>query len=144
MLSISQTSLLLWVMLIDVWGLSFQSHFKPHRLRRKLESYSLGTNDQTPREPSTPTFYHSPAGHSDVGLSVPVGPPGSTRLPQGPTNKPNDRDAKGFWNHFLFRRRPGFQSVLPIQNNEVRQEKCRAIPFLQVRKITAAAFWRVA
>ncbi|KAJ8339822.1 hypothetical protein SKAU_G00344550 [Synaphobranchus kaupii] len=48
-----------------------------------------------------------------------------------PTDAPSLKNAKKFWNHFVFRRRSDFQSILPIRNNEVHQEKCRAIPFLQ-------------
>uniref|UniRef100_A0AAY4ABJ1 CTCK domain-containing protein n=1 Tax=Denticeps clupeoides TaxID=299321 RepID=A0AAY4ABJ1_9TELE len=40
-------------------------------------------------------------------------------------------NTKKFWNQFLFQRKPGFQSVLPIDLSEVHQEKCRALPFFQ-------------
>ncbi|KAG7458896.1 hypothetical protein MATL_G00225530 [Megalops atlanticus] len=49
----------------------------------------------------------------------------------GPTYSPPLKNAKKFWNHFMFRRRSDFQSIIPIRNNEVHQEKCRALPFLQ-------------
>ncbi|KAJ8373036.1 hypothetical protein AAFF_G00271640 [Aldrovandia affinis] len=48
-----------------------------------------------------------------------------------PTDSPPLKNAKKFWNHFMFRRRSGFQSILPIGNNEVHQQKCHAIPFSQ-------------
>ncbi|XP_064193724.1 cerberus-like isoform X1 [Anguilla rostrata] len=48
-----------------------------------------------------------------------------------PTDAPSLKNAKKFWNHFMLRRRSDFQSILPIRNNEVHQEKCRKIPFLQ-------------
>jgi len=42
-------------------------------------------------------------------------------------------NAKGFWNQFMFRGKSDFRYVLPIRNIEVRQEKCRALTFSQVR-----------
>ncbi|MBN3317020.1 CER1 protein, partial [Atractosteus spatula] len=41
------------------------------------------------------------------------------------------KNAKMFWNHFLFRKRSDTHTILPINNIEVLQQTCRALPFLQ-------------
>lgn len=48
----------------------------------------------------------------------------------------SSRNAKGFWNEFLFRGKSDFRYILPIRNVEVRQEKCRALAFSQVKPIS--------
>ncbi|MBN3310261.1 CER1 protein, partial [Amia calva] len=48
-----------------------------------------------------------------------------------PTYTPALRNAKKFWDHFVFRRRSDSQSILPITNNQVQQDTCRTLPFLQ-------------
>ncbi|KAI7811093.1 cerberus-like [Triplophysa rosa] len=45
-------------------------------------------------------------------------------------HKSSSRNAKGFWNAFLFRGKSD-KYVLPIRNVEVRQEKCRALTYSQ-------------
>ncbi|XP_056589322.1 cerberus-like [Triplophysa dalaica] len=45
-------------------------------------------------------------------------------------HKSSSRNAKGFWNAFLFRGKSD-RYVLPIRNVEVRQEKCRALTYSQ-------------
>lgn len=51
-------------------------------------------------------------------------------------HKSSSRNAKGFWNAFLFRGKSD-RYVLPIRNVEVRQEKCRALTYHQVRAVRA-------
>uniref|UniRef100_H3A159 Cerberus 1, DAN family BMP antagonist n=2 Tax=Latimeria chalumnae TaxID=7897 RepID=H3A159_LATCH len=56
--------------------------------------------------------------------------------PTPPNNRnaepPHWKNAKKFWNNFLFRRGANFQElVLPIKTNEVQQETCRTLPFSQ-------------
>lgn len=50
-------------------------------------------------------------------------------------HRSSSTNAKGFWNQFMFRGKSDFRYVLPIRNIEVRQEKCRALSFSQVRVV---------
>ncbi|XP_028661861.1 cerberus-like [Erpetoichthys calabaricus] len=57
-------------------------------------------------------------------------PAAQARRPHG--QAPHLKNAKKFWNHFMFRRRSDSQeTVLPIKTNELQQETCRALPFAQ-------------
>lgn len=50
-------------------------------------------------------------------------------------HRSSSTNAKGFWNQFMFLGKSGFRFVMPIRNVEVRQEKCRALTFSQVRTV---------
>lgn len=132
---------------MEIWGLTLQNHFGNHgQFRRKKATHSLdkSTSEETPREIGKAGIRisdDSPVEHlGDEFVSVGIPAPALLPTVESPTSKFNDGNAKGFWNHFMFRRRSGFQSVLPIQNNEVHQEKCRAIPFWQVMALSPMAY----
>lgn len=57
-------------------------------------------------------------------------------------HKSSSRNAKGFWNAFLFRGKSD-RYVLPIRNVEVRQEKCRALTYSQVRTVRLVAYLKL-
>lgn len=123
---LSQT-ILTWLMLTEMRG--FLCYSMNHEQSREQET-DLG------RSIDEDSFSETAVRTSDnPSLRTGLGLPASDAAP---TSTQNHRNAKGFWNHFLFRRRSRFQSILPIQNNEVHALKCRAIPFSQVRSLCHA------
>nr|XP_023685430.1 cerberus-like [Paramormyrops kingsleyae] len=159
MSALSMPVLLITILQVEVQGWSHQSHYlgrKLGELRRIPESYNVmlpsemessasaehlkkaieeivnrtrGNGGQAVRgiqHASLPRFSGTGYQATDSGIQKPTS---SVDL-MSPTDTPL-KNAKKFWNHFMFRRRSDFQSIIPIRNNEVHQEKCRAVPFFQ-------------
>ncbi|KAJ8247443.1 hypothetical protein GJAV_G00246450 [Gymnothorax javanicus] len=118
--------------------MNLKANVSPAHLKRTMEELVNRTHPpvgKTVRSVRPENFFSRPkfVVSSNQAQELLLSHPRTTALAENlhPTDAPSLKNAKKFWNHFVFRRRSDFQSVLPIRNNEVHQERCRAIPFLQ-------------
>uniref|UniRef100_A0AAY5F2H8 CTCK domain-containing protein n=1 Tax=Electrophorus electricus TaxID=8005 RepID=A0AAY5F2H8_ELEEL len=111
--------LLIWLIIIERFGLAFADRL----IREFKEFQSRRTAHETRTEGRNSTYQL-------IKISFGTNSKTST-LPVKPTYQPASRDAKLLWNHFMFRRKSEFQTIMSIRNNEVHQEKCRTLSFTQ-------------
>ncbi|XP_052399361.1 cerberus-like [Carassius gibelio] len=130
--------ILFFTLQMQVFGIFFHSRFA-----KRYESHPIGGSREIPQP--------DPKGVSRIGLSRRPGRLGNltqenangllrinsqnngniSRPAVNLAHRSSSTNAKGFWNQFMFRGKSGFRFVLPINNVEVRQEKCRALTFSQ-------------